>query len=73
MSAEAKAKYMRLMEALFEARAKAPGGRLTDDEESDHVEGMDGLWWEMTDDEQQEVERWLAEHPGRTQTKATAP
>jgi hypothetical protein len=43
--------YASLVNELHEARAAA-GGALSEDDESAFAERLDDLWWELTDEEQ---------------------
>ncbi len=53
--------YKDLMEALISARATGP---LSQEEESDRVELLDGAWRQLSPAEQEEVERWCDEIEG---------
>lgn len=55
-------RYRELLTALLLDRELA-GGTLPDEIESLHVEELDRCWWAMTDIEQAEAERTLADDP----------
>ena len=52
-------RYRELMTTLLMDRELA-GGTLREEEESRHVEALDRCWWAMSQEEQEEAERWLA-------------
>lgn len=55
--------YRRLMNELLILR-EAEGGELPDDLESAYVERLDGLWWKLSEAEQDEYEAELASSEG---------
>ena len=46
--------YLSVLEELEQARRNA-GGRLPDETESAFVERLDDLWWELSSDEQDDI------------------
>lgn len=53
-------RYRELLNRLLLERELA-GGALPDEDESDYVAQLDLYWWEMTPEEQERIERELAE------------
>lgn len=53
-------RYQELLTSLLIERELA-GGSLSDELESRHVEELDRCWWAMTNEEQAEAERQIAE------------
>jgi hypothetical protein len=53
-------RYRELLNRLLLERELA-GGALPDDDESEYVAQLDHYWWEMTPEEQAQIEQELAE------------
>jgi hypothetical protein len=62
MSAEAHATYKELLKRLLKLREENNDQDFP--EEDGLLDELDVAWWDMTDDEQEQVELWVAEfHP----------
>jgi hypothetical protein len=60
VSTDALTRYRTLLGQLLFER-EAAGGELSEDEESRWVERLDGVWWQLSPEEQDLVDRELAE------------
>ena len=62
MSTEAQATYKSLLTRMLKLREENQAQDST--EEDNLLDQMDAAWWDMTEDEQEQVELWVAEfHP----------
>jgi hypothetical protein len=57
--------YQIKVDELIAAR-EAAGGTLSQEEESDHCEELDGYWWQMSNDERERFEELFARKPSVT-------
>jgi hypothetical protein len=73
VSAAALKRYRTLRRELWLARALAPDGKLSQDEEADRVDDLDVCWREMTPEEQELIEQDLKRPELKRPSEATAP